>query len=311
MGLATMANWGSNLIVALTFLTLVEWIGPANAFWLYGVISVGSFIFSYRLVPETKGWTLEDISDRMESRAVSRNWARVRTPLCEGPLCEGESANMLRWAGYVGVALVTMTLQAAPPTDVEQRINRLLARMTLEEKLGQMSQSTSIKTPLSAQIKEEIRKGRWGSFLNAGSPADRAEAQRIARRESRLGIPLLFGRDVIHGYRTIFPIPLGQSASWDPDLLQQAARIAAGEASTEGSAGQFAPMIDITRDPRWGRVAEGLGKIPIWREAGRCDDSRLSNRTAEFGGCHRGVRQALRRLWRGRSRPRIQQHMDS
>src|SRR6266446_8677400 len=106
--------------------------------------------------------------------------------------------------------------------------------MTLEEKIGQMSQSTSMRTPISDQIKGEIRNGRWGSFLNAGSPADRAEAQRIALRESRLGIPLLFGRDVIHGYKTIFPIPLGQSASWDPDLIQQAARIAALEASTEG-----------------------------------------------------------------------------
>ncbi len=168
---------------------------------------------------------------------------------------------MLRWVRYIGVAVVALMLRAAPPAaDVEQRINGLVARMTLDEKLGQLSQSTSIMTPLSEQIKEEIRKGRWGSFLNAGSPADRAEAQRIARTESRLRIPLLFGRDVIHGYRTIFPIPLGQSASWDPDLVQQAARIAAEEASTEGIRWTFSPMVDITRDPRWGRVSEGLGR---------------------------------------------------
>jgi len=134
--------------------------------------------------------------------------------------------------------------------------------MTLDEKIGQMSQSTSMTTPLSGQIKEEIRRGRWGSFLNAGSPQDRAEAQRIALKESRLGIPLLFGRDVIHGYRTIFPIPLGQSASWDPDLIEQAARIAAHEAFADGIRWTFAPMVDITRDPRWGRVAEGLGEDP-------------------------------------------------
>ena len=81
-------------------------------------------------------------------------------------------------------------------------------------------------------------------------------------KESRLGIPLLFGRDVIHGYRTIFPIPLGQSASWDPDLIEQAARVAAHEAFADGIRWTFAPMVDITRDPRWGRVAEGLGEDP-------------------------------------------------
>jgi len=155
-----------------------------------------------------------------------------------------------------------MVLQAAPSADIEVRITSLLTRMTLDEKIGQMSQSTSMTTPLSGQIKEEIRRGRWGSFLNAGSTQDRAEAQRIALKESRLGIPLLFGRDVIHGYRTIFPIPLGQSASWDPDLIEQAARIAAHEAFADGIRWTFAPMVDITRDPRWGRVAEGLGEDP-------------------------------------------------
>src|SRR5947209_6850686 len=88
-------------------------------------------------------------------------------------------------------------LRAAPAPDMEQRISALLARMTLDEKIGQMSQSTSLRTPISDPIKDEIRRGRWGSFLNAGSPADRAEAQRIALKESRLGIPLVFGRDVI------------------------------------------------------------------------------------------------------------------
>jgi beta-glucosidase len=133
--------------------------------------------------------------------------------------------------------------------------------MTIEEKVGQMSQSTSMAT-LTDNIKQEIRQGRWGSFLNAGSPADRAEAQRIARHESRLGIPLLFGRDVIHGYRTIFPIPLGQAASWDPVLVEQAARTAAREAAAEAIRWTFAPMLDIARDPRWGRIAESPGEDP-------------------------------------------------
>ncbi len=164
-----------------------------------------------------------------------------------------------------GCALLIVTaaiMEAATPSDVEKRIDLLIARMTLDEKIGQMSQSTDMRTPLSDRIKDEIRKGRWGSFLNAGGPADRAEAQRIALTESRLGIPLLFGRDVIHGYHTIFPIPLGQSASWDPGLVEEAARIAAREATSEGVRWTFAPMLDITRDPRWGRIAESLGEDP-------------------------------------------------
>jgi beta-glucosidase len=157
---------------------------------------------------------------------------------------------------------MSVALYANPSAAVEKRIDALLAKMTLEEKLGQMSQSTSMQTPLSDEIKKQIRSGRWGSFLNAGLPQDRAEAQRIAVNESRLGIPLLFGRDVIHGYRTVFPIPLGQSATWNPDLVERAAAVAAREASTEGVHWTFAPMLDITRDPRWGRVAETLGEDP-------------------------------------------------
>ena len=149
-----------------------------------------------------------------------------------------------------------------PPANVESRVETLLARMTIDEKIGQMSQSTAMATPISEGIKGEIRAGRWGSFLNAGSPADRAEAQRIAMTESRLHIPLIFGRDVIHGYKTIFPIPLGQAATWDPELVEQASRQAASEAAAEGVRWTFAPMIDIARDPRWGRIAESLGEDP-------------------------------------------------
>lgn len=175
---------------------------------------------------------------------------------------------MNRNAGVLSVLFFTALAFAAPPeAEIEQRVNALLARMTLDEKIGQMSQSTSLATPLSDKFREEIRQGRWGSFLNAGSPADRAEAQRIARRESRLGIPLLFGRDVIHGYHTIFPIPLGQAASWDPALIEQAARVAAREATTEGIRWTFAPMLDIARDPRWGRIAESPGEDPYLADA--------------------------------------------
>ena len=148
----------------------------------------------------------------------------------------------------------------ASAQDIEKRIDALMAKMTLEEKLGQMSQKSLGR--LTPQAIEEIRKGMWGSFLNAGTPADRVEIQRIAMKESRLGIPIIFGRDVIHGYRTVFPIPLGQSATWDPELVEQAARIAARETAQAGEHWTFAPMMDIARDPRWGRVAEGLGEDP-------------------------------------------------
>lgn len=162
------------------------------------------------------------------------------------------------------VACLAIYLRAAgppdEPTNVEARIDDLLGRMTLEEKIGQMSQAPF--GPLTDQLKAEIRQGRWGSFFNSGTPADRAEAQRIATKESRLHIPLLFGQDVIHGYETVFPIPLGQSASWDPELVRQAARIAAREAAEAGIHWAFSPMVDIARDPRWGRIAEGAGEDP-------------------------------------------------
>jgi beta-glucosidase len=158
--------------------------------------------------------------------------------------------------------LLTAAASGQSGADPTARVESLLARMTFDEKIGQMSQSTSMHTPISDAIRAEIRAGRWGSFLNAGGPADRAEAQRIALHESRLGIPLLFGRDVIHGYHTIFPIPLGQASSWDPELIREAARIAAAEAAKEGFKWTFAPMMDIARDPRWGRIAESLGEDP-------------------------------------------------
>jgi beta-glucosidase len=165
------------------------------------------------------------------------------------------------------LSLLLLALPAAA-VEIEQRVDALLQRMTLEEKLGQMSQSNALRSAgITAEVKAEIRRGRWGSFLNAGSFEDRAEAQRIAVKESRLGIPLIFGRDVIHGYRTVFPIPLGQSASWDPELIAQAARIAARETAAMGIQWTFAPMLDIARDPRWGRIAESLGEDPYLASA--------------------------------------------
>src|SRR6185503_377996 len=105
--------------------------------------------------------------------------------------------------------------------------------------------------------------GHVGSILNAAGAKDTNELQRIAVERSRLGIPLLFGVDVIHGWRTTFPIPLALAASWNPDLVQQTARVAAQEASAEGIRWTFSPMVDIARDPRWGRIIEGAGEDPF------------------------------------------------
>ena len=157
------------------------------------------------------------------------------------------------------LAAGSLCLRAATPAETERKIDALLARMTLEEKLGQMSQD--VFRGLADKTKAEICQGRWGSLFGGGTPAQRAEAQRIAR-ESRLGIPLIFGEDVIHGYTTIFPIPLGQTASWDPELVRQAARVAARESAAVGIQWTFSPMMDIARDPRWGRIAEGFGEDP-------------------------------------------------
>jgi beta-glucosidase len=142
------------------------------------------------------------------------------------------------------------------------RVEALLARMTLAEKAGQMSQLPLFQPEAPAEVVEAIRQGRIGSFLNAHSLAQRNGLQKIAIEESRLGIPLLFGRDVIHGYKTIFPIPLGQSATFDPDLVERAATAAAAEASEAGIDWVFAPMVDIARDARWGRIAESCGEDP-------------------------------------------------
>jgi beta-glucosidase len=153
---------------------------------------------------------------------------------------------------------------------VEQRIDELMGQMTLEEKIGQTNQLMRMEE----SDKDDIRKGRVGSSIFASSAwagKDQPESaqvemsnefQRVAVTESRLGIPLLLARDVIHGHRTVFPIPLGQAAAWDPDLVEQGAAIAAKEATADGIKWFFTPMLDIARDPRWGRVAEGYGEDP-------------------------------------------------
>ena len=148
-------------------------------------------------------------------------------------------------------------------TSIDFKVDSLLALMTLPEKMGQMSQFNGFNGEIPQEFKEKIRNGAVGSILNEVNTTTLNELQRIAKEESRLGIPLLIGRDVIHGFKTILPIPLGQAATWNPDLVEAGAGMAALEASSVGINWTFAPMVDVTRDPRWGRIAEGFGEDPF------------------------------------------------
>ncbi|WP_221409171.1 glycoside hydrolase family 3 N-terminal domain-containing protein [Reichenbachiella versicolor] len=154
--------------------------------------------------------------------------------------------------------------QKQPKDPVEAKINDLLSQMTLEEKIGQTSQrgTSSRGKGVSEELKEKVRKGLIGSMLNVKNPDDILLLQRIAVEESPNGIPLIFARDVIHGYKTIFPIPLGQAATWNPELVKRGAEVSAAEAAGDGIKWTFAPMLDISRDPRWGRIAESAGEDP-------------------------------------------------
>ncbi len=145
-------------------------------------------------------------------------------------------------------------------------ITNLMAKMTLDEKIGQLnlpSVGFDVTGPIvSKDVDEKIRKGEVGGVFNTFTPLAVHKLQELAVKGSRLHIPLLFGYDVIHGHKTIFPIPLGLSCSWDSALIEKSARIAATEASADGLNWVFSPMVDIARDPRWGRISEGAGEDP-------------------------------------------------
>ena len=148
---------------------------------------------------------------------------------------------------------------------IETQIDALLKNMTLEEKIGQTAlrgTSSRVKGSLPEELKEAVRNGQIGAFLNVMKPEYVDELQRIAVEESPNGIPLIFARDVIHGFKTIFPIPLGLTASWEPEQARIAARSSAKEATQVGVRWTFAPMVDICRDSRWGRIAESPGEDP-------------------------------------------------
>ncbi|HKO95597.1 MAG TPA: beta-glucosidase BglX [Pyrinomonadaceae bacterium] len=162
------------------------------------------------------------------------------------------------------LSILLVPVGSAPADTVEQRINSLLARMTLAEKLGQLQQlDGEANGNFRPEHLELVRKGLLGSTLNVRGVARTNQLQRVAMNESRLKIPLLFGFDVIHGYRTVFPIPLGEAATWDPATVERSAAIAAKESRASGVHWTFAPMVDIARDPRWGRIAEGSGEDPF------------------------------------------------
>ncbi|HEY9184544.1 MAG TPA: beta-glucosidase BglX [Salegentibacter sp.] len=147
------------------------------------------------------------------------------------------------------------------------QVEELLTKMTLEEKIGQLNLLTpgggvATGSVVSEGVEAKIREGNVGGVFGVSSPKKVRQAQKLAVENSRLGIPLLIGSDVIHGYKTTFPIPLGLSSSWDMELIKKTAEVAAKEATADGINWNFSPMVDIARDPRWGRVAEGAGEDP-------------------------------------------------
>ena len=152
-----------------------------------------------------------------------------------------------------------------PSQPVKKRVADLLKRMTLDEKIGQLWQASYDQDPDKVYA-ARLQRGEISSFLGYSplieTPLTRNKLQRIAVEQSRLGIPLIFGHDVIHGFRTVFPIPLAQACAWDPELFERTETIAAREAAAAGIDWTFAPMVDLARDPRWGRIAEGFGEDP-------------------------------------------------
>jgi beta-glucosidase len=171
---------------------------------------------------------------------------------------------------YHIVAVMLLALAACTPSkkesanNIDARVDSLLNLMTLEEKVGQLTLYTSDYDVTGPHIRkgymEDLKAGKVGAIFNALGASYTRKLQEIAVNETRLGIPLLFGYDAIHGYKTIFPIPLGETASWDLAAMEKSARITAAEASSEGIHWTFAPMVDIARDPRWGRICEGAGE---------------------------------------------------
>ena len=164
-------------------------------------------------------------------------------------------------------AIATLIAGCSTKSEMDRFIDELMSKMTLEEKLGQMNLPTCPSNIVTGNercenILENIRAGKVGAILNTYGYENILPYQKAAVEESRLGIPLLTGLDVIHGHKTVFPIPLGLAATWNPDAIETAARLAALEATADGINWTYNPMVDISRDPRWGRCSEGAGEDP-------------------------------------------------
>lgn len=172
-----------------------------------------------------------------------------------------KSRMMISFLLVLLVAYACSPKQNAKNDPIEEKIQNLIKQMTLEEKIGQMSQVDYNSLSKEDRAKA-VREGRIGSFLNGIGAKEVNEIQRVAVEESRLGIPLIIGRDVIHGYKTIFPIPIGLATTWNTEIVRKAMAVSAKEAAADGIHWTFAPMIDVTWDPRWGRIAESCGEDP-------------------------------------------------
>lgn len=169
--------------------------------------------------------------------------------------------NKRLFSAFLSACCLASVSAVMPDAEIDSRVSDLLGRMTLDEKIGQLNQLSGYG--YAPDMVGRIRGGAVGSLLNETDPEVVNQLQREAVENSRLGIPLIFARDVIHGFKTIFPIPLGQAASWNPDIVREGARIAADEASSVGIRWTFSPMVDISRDARWGRIAESFGEDPV------------------------------------------------
>ncbi|TJZ53225.1 beta-glucosidase BglX [Sphingobacterium olei] len=162
------------------------------------------------------------------------------------------------------ISLVQLGSIYAQDRKMDHFITNLMGKMTVEEKIGQLNLVTGGEavtgSAVSTGVESKIKEGNIGGIFSMSSPAKIRQAQELAVKHSRLGIPIIFGMDVIHGYKTMFPIPLGLAATWDMELIRESARIAAVEATADGLNWTFSPMVDISRDPRWGRISEGSGE---------------------------------------------------
>ncbi len=172
----------------------------------------------------------------------------------------------LFWLSLTSLSAFSQHKPGAKDAKMTAFVSNLMSKMTLDEKIGQLNLVTPggavTGSVVSSDVDNKIRNGAVGGLFGITGPGKVRQAQQIAVDNSRFHIPLFFGLDVIHGHRTIFPIPLGLSASWDTALIEQTAALAAKEATAEGLNWVFSPMVDIARDPRWGRVAEGSGEDP-------------------------------------------------